>query len=31
MKRPSATIEDEVRALAHLDLEGLRARWSRQC
>lgn len=30
MKRPFATIEDEVRALAHLDLEGLRARWSRQ-
>ncbi|MBN8535280.1 MAG: DUF2924 domain-containing protein [Rhizobiales bacterium] len=28
MKRRSATIEDEVRALAHLDLPGLRERWS---
>lgn len=30
MTRRSATIEDEVRALAHLDLQGLRARWSQQ-
>ena len=28
MKRRSATIEDEVRALAHLDLPGLRNLWS---
>ncbi len=28
MKRRATTIEDEVRALAHLDLPGLRNRWS---
>ncbi len=28
MKRRATTIEDEVRALAHLDLQGLRNLWS---
>jgi hypothetical protein len=27
--RQQASVEDEVRALAHLDLEGLRAAWAR--
>ena len=30
MKRRTHAIEDEVRALAHLDLEELRNRWSQQ-
>lgn len=30
MTRLAGTIEDEVRALAHLDLQALRTRWSQQ-
>lgn len=30
MTKRSALTEDEVRALVHLDLQGLRARWSQQ-
>ena len=30
MTRRCSTVDDEVRTLAHLDLQGLRARWSEQ-